>query len=163
MGFPNLPYYQDWVSPIIYAIRSGFAQSCIFNLSPPNKAQPLVSVALTSQAWPCLRFLWLEAWCYAGRFFFCHYFLLHWANYISISFHIEWDVIVVTVFLSIMNQMDFHLVQNRKENCHHDHIPFNVKGNRNIVFRVYLMTDIASCRAGSSLSAAFREASVSRP
>ena len=23
------------------------------------------------------------------------------------------------------------------ENCHHDHIPFNVKGNGNIVFSVY--------------------------
>ena len=29
---------------------------------------------------------------------------------------------------------------NRKENCHHDHIPFNVKGNGNIVFSVYLST-----------------------
>ena len=29
--------------------------------------------------------------------------------------------------------MYFHLVQNRKENCHHDYIPFNVKGNANIV------------------------------
>ena len=28
-----------------------------------------------------------------------------------------------------LNQMDFHLVQNQKENCHHDHIPFNSKGN----------------------------------
>ena len=25
---------------------------------------------------------------------------------------------------------------NRKENYHHDHIPFNVKGNGNIVFSV---------------------------
>ena len=33
--------------------------------------------------------------------------------------------------------MEFHLVQNRKENCHYDHIPFNVKGNGNIVFLVY--------------------------
>ena len=57
-------------------------------------------------------------------------------NYVSISFHIEWDMIVVTVFLSISNQMEFHLVQNRKENCHHDHIPFNLKGNGNIVFSV---------------------------
>ena len=71
-------------------------------------------------------------------------------------------MIVVTVFLSILNQMDFLLVQNRmgydrgasfpfnfepnglpfssenrKENCHHGHIPFNVKGNRNIVFSVH--------------------------
>ena len=32
-----------------------------------------------------------------------------------------------------LNQMEFHLVQNRNENCHHDHIPFNVKGKGNIV------------------------------
>ena len=32
--------------------------------------------------------------------------------------------------------MEFHLVQNRKENCQHDHIPFNVKGNENIVVLV---------------------------
>ena len=37
-------------------------------------------------------------------------------------------------------QMDFHLVQNRKENLRHDHIPFNVKGNMNIVFSVYRPT-----------------------
>ena len=40
---------------------------------------------------------------------------------------IEWDMIIVTVFLSILNQIEFHLVQNRKENCHHDNIPFNSK------------------------------------
>ena len=61
---------------------------------------------------------------------------LHWENCISISFQIEWDMIVVTVFLSIFNQMEVHLVQNWKENCHHDHIPFYVKGNGNIVFSV---------------------------
>ena len=38
--------------------------------------------------------------------------------------------------LRFFNQMEFHLVHNRKENCHHDHIPFNVKGNGNIVFSV---------------------------
>ena len=32
--------------------------------------------------------------------------------------------------------MEFHLVQNRKENYHQDHIPFNAKGNGNIVFSV---------------------------
>ena len=31
------------------------------------------------------------------------------------SFQIEWDMIVMTVFISILNQMDFHLVQNPKE------------------------------------------------
>jgi len=55
----------------------------------------------------------------------------------SISFQIEWDLIVVSVFLSILNQIEFHLVQNRKENCHHDHIPFNLKENRIRVFSVY--------------------------
>ena len=61
---------------------------------------------------------------------------VHWENYILISFQIEWDMVVVTVFLLTLSQMEFHLVQNRKENCHHDHIPFNVKGNGNIVFSV---------------------------
>ena len=40
-----------------------------------------------------------------------------------------------TVFLSISNQMEFHLVQNRKKNCHHDHIPLNLKGNGIRVFQ----------------------------
>ena len=62
---------------------------------------------------------------------------LHWENYISISFHIKWEMIVVIVFLSILNQMEFHLIQNWKENCHHDYIPFNLKGNGILVFSVY--------------------------
>ena len=52
------------------------------------------------------------------------------------SFQIEWDMIVVTVFLSILNKMEFHMVQNRKENCHHDRIQISVKGNGNLVFSV---------------------------
>ena len=43
---------------------------------------------------------------------------------------------VVTVFLSIVNQIEFHFVQNEMENCHHKHVTFNLKGNRNIVFSV---------------------------
>ena len=31
-----------------------------------------------------------------------------------------------------MNQIEFHLVQNRNEDCHYDHIPFNSKGNGNL-------------------------------
>ena len=46
-------------------------------------------------------------------------------------------MIVVTVFLSILIHMEFNLVQNRKETCHHDHIPFTVKGIGIIVFSVY--------------------------
>ena len=37
-------------------------------------------------------------------------------------------------FLSIMNQMELHLL--RQENCQHNHIPLNVKGIGNIVFSV---------------------------
>ena len=48
----------------------------------------------------------------------------------------EWDIIVETVFLSFLNQMEIHLVQNRKVNCHHDHIPFNLKWNGILVFSV---------------------------
>ena len=33
--------------------------------------------------------------------------------------------------------MEFNLVHNLKDNCHHDHIPFNFKRNGNIVFLVY--------------------------
>ena len=59
----------------------------------------------------------------------------HWEYYISISFHIEWDMIVVTVFLSILNQMEVHLVQKiERKTVTHDHIPFKVKGNGNRVF-----------------------------
>ena len=35
-----------------------------------------------------------------------------------------------------LNQMEFHLVQNWKGNCHHDHIPFNLNGNVDILFSV---------------------------
>ena len=39
---------------------------------------------------------------------------LHWENYIfAFSFHIEWDMIVLTVFLSILNQMEIYVVQKR--------------------------------------------------
>ena len=29
--------------------------------------------------------------------------------------------------------------ENRNENCHHDHVPFNVEGNGNIVFSVCML------------------------
>ena len=54
---------------------------------------------------------------------------------------------MVIDFLSISNQMDFHLVQTRKENCHHDHIPINLKGNGNIIFSVkYLQLNKGNLR-----------------
>ena len=33
-----------------------------------------------------------------------------------------------------LKQMEFHLVKNQNENCYHDHIPFNLKGNGDIFF-----------------------------
>ena len=63
---------------------------------------------------------------------------VHWENLISNSFHIEWDMIVVMVFLLILNQMEIHLVLSRKENRHHDHIPLNVRRNRILVSSVYV-------------------------
>ena len=40
-----------------------------------------------------------------------------------------------------LNQMEFHWVPNRNENYRHDHIPFNVKGNGNIVFSANAFAD----------------------
>ena len=65
-------------------------------------------------------------------------------------------MIVLTVFLSILNQMYFHLVENQKENCHRGHIPFNVKINGNIVLSVYQISHLfaiffAFCLRGSRL------------
>ena len=39
---------------------------------------------------------------------------VRWEIYVSIYLHNEWDMIMGTDFLSILNQMEFHLVQNRK-------------------------------------------------
>ena len=50
-------------------------------------------------------------------------------------------MIVVTVFFPILNQQEFHLVQNQKENCLHDHIPFNLKGNIYINMKQWLFTE----------------------
>ena len=41
-------------------------------------------------------------------------------------------------FESKFNELEYHLVQNRTENCHHDHIiPFNLKGNGNLFLQVH--------------------------
>ena len=44
-------------------------------------------------------------------------------------------------------QEEFYLVQHRKENCYHDYIPFNLKGNRSIVFSVYVTVERYSLRS----------------
>ena len=69
----------------------------------------------------------------------------HWVNYISISFHIERDMIDWSwwqFFFGFRTKWISIWFQNRKENCHHDHIPFNVKENGNIVFSVRTLREI---------------------
>ena len=49
-------------------------------------------------------------------------------------------MIVETVFLSILNTNGIPFgSENRKETRHHDHIPFNVKGNEIRVFSEFLI------------------------
>ena len=43
-----------------------------------------------------------------------------------------------------LNQIEIHLVQIQKENGHHDHIPFNVKGNGIRVFQCGIFTILGS-------------------
>ena len=50
---------------------------------------------------------------------------------ISDSFQIEGNVVVVTVLIWIMNQMEFRSVDNQKENCHHDHIDILIQEYEN--------------------------------
>ena len=40
------------------------------------------------------------------------------------------------IYLLILNQMHFYLVLSRKENCYHDYIQFNLKGNGIVVLSV---------------------------
>ena len=60
---------------------------------------------------------------------------------LSISFQIEWNMIVVTVFHFNFEPHGNHLVQNQKVNCRHDHVPFNSKGNGNLFWRVHVHTE----------------------
>ena len=53
-------------------------------------------------------------------------------RWISEFFQIESIMIVVPVLLFIVNQTEFCLVHNQKENFRYDHIPLNLNGFRNI-------------------------------
>ena len=65
----------------------------------------------------------------------CCYFKEKW---ISDSFKIEKNMIVVTVFLFIiMNPREFCSAHNQRENCHYDHIHFNLKVIINLVLCMY--------------------------
>ena len=58
--------------------------------------------------------------------------------------------IVVTVFLLIMNQTDLRSVHNQKENCHHDHFPFNLKRNwaKDFCECIWARLDVETFRRG---------------
>ena len=46
-------------------------------------------------------------------------------------------MIILIVFILIMNQTEFPLVHNQKENCHKDHNSFNLKVIRILFLLVY--------------------------
>ena len=54
----------------------------------------------------------------------------HSEKSISDSFQTKRNTIVVTVFLLILNQTEFHWVHNQKKNCHYDRFLLNLKGIR---------------------------------
>ena len=60
---------------------------------------------------------------------------IHVEKEICDSFHIERLMIVVTISLLIINQTEFILILNQKEN--YDHIPFNLKEIINLFLYVY--------------------------
>ena len=57
---------------------------------------------------------------------------------------------MVTAFLSILNQMEFHLVQNRRENCRHDHIQLNLKGKEILLISMHSMDCLCHLCASST-------------
>ena len=85
--------------------------------------------------------------------------IVHSQNLILVSFQIERNAIGVTVFPLIVIQMEFYLVPNRKETCHHDHIPFNLKLNWN---KVMWMGEIRLGTSTTIRHTAVREAGASR-
>ena len=52
-----------------------------------------------------------------------------------------------------MNQMKYHLGHNQEKNHFYDHIPFNLKGNGNLFFRMHykLKMSIKSCHSNPSI------------
>ena len=63
---------------------------------------------------------------------------LHSEKYVSDCFQIKRKMILVTDFLSIMNQTEFHLVHNQDESCHYDYISLNLKIIRKLFLWMYI-------------------------
>ena len=47
--------------------------------------------------------------------------------YFQITGLLYTNLLLQNIQTSTVNQMDLHLVQNRKKNCQHDHIPLKLK------------------------------------
>ena len=69
---------------------------------------------------------------------FFHKIDIHSEKDISILFHIKRNVILATVFLLILNQTEFRLIDNynQKINSNYVHISFNLREIRNKFFRM---------------------------
>ena len=101
---------------------------------------------MSSNAWIEMNYspIRLRATVYISRYIYAYVYIYiyiyintHWKNYISISFRIEWHMIVVTVFFSIFwtkwNSIWFKIERKTVTTI----IPFNLKGNGIPVFSVY--------------------------
>ena len=58
--------------------------------------------------------------------------------------------------------MVFHLVQNQKGKCLHDHIPFNVKGNGIQVFSVFQPKQLVETKTSRAMGVALISANGGR-
>ena len=62
----------------------------------------------------------------------------HSEKLFSYFFQIEKNMIVAIVFVMIMSKAVFLLFHNQKENCHYDHVLFNLK----IIWNQYLLSAV---------------------
>ena len=62
----------------------------------------------------------------------CRHPGMPYAHKTRFPFPSKLNMILVAVVPSILNQMEFNLLQNREENCPHDHISYTLEGNGNM-------------------------------
>ena len=83
--------------------------------------------------------------------------------YISDYLQIEWNMIVVTIFLMLMNQTEFYLVHNQQENYHYDNIPFTSKGIRTLIVEAPVCARAGSFVIAVGVADAFRSHEPLKP
>ena len=137
-GFVNVAFLPESHSKSLLEWDSGMRPKISFLIQLQNI---LLETSIVERYF-CMVYVYICSWnCYIGNYgeIFCflvvvvveHCFctistrlFLHWEKFISVSFHGEWDVIMVTVFLSILKQIEY---------CR---VPFSVKGVGNVVSSV---------------------------